>query len=72
MMGADTYKSWIENSHLEPISLSGKAIFSVKNSFMKDWISTHFRGEIVDILAKIDPKLGRECNIEFVVEKDRR
>jgi hypothetical protein len=66
MMGDARYESWIER-HLELIRADGKAVFRASSNFTRDYIYTNFRGEILMVLVEIDPRLGIESNVEFIV-----
>jgi hypothetical protein len=66
-VGSSEYDSWL--ARLELISTDGKAVFkgSDGNKFLIDYVSTHFRGDLSAILLMIDPELGIEMNMEFII-----
>lgn len=66
LVGEANYESWIER-HLELVQIDEKAVFKASSNFTRDWIYAKFRGEIAAVLVDIDPRLGIEANVKYIL-----
>ena len=66
-MGMANYESWLERN-FELVEAGEKAVFKVKSNFSRDSILLRFGSDLAAVLEEIDPKLGMEENIEFIVD----
>jgi len=67
-VGVPNYESWFErDGNIELVKADDRAILKFSSHFYKEYIWKQFSSEIVQTLAEIDPKLGREENIQLIV-----
>jgi hypothetical protein len=66
MVGDNDYISWF-GSNLELIKADDKAILKASSKFLGDYVRLHYISYVSNILAQIDPNLGKEENIEFII-----
>jgi hypothetical protein len=64
-VGENEYKSWL--SDLELVEINDNAVFKAKSSFVRDYVTQRFIGEICACLGKIDSKLLSREKVKFVV-----